>query len=73
MKVRPFYPISGNQVLLTGAKHGLLIDFNTAKIRDAHWGFGGGAILGAWAKTLAYKDQSQQDKIVNALRKAGLK
>jgi adenylate cyclase len=27
----------------------------------------------SWAKTFAYKDQSQQDKIVNAIRKAGLK
>ena len=25
------------------------------------------------AKTLSYKDQSQNDKVVNALRKAGLK
>ena len=29
--------------------------------------------LDRYAKTLAYKDQSQKDKIVNALRKAGLK
>ena len=27
----------------------------------------------SWAKTFKYKDQSQQDKIVNAARKAGLK
>jgi len=27
----------------------------------------------SWAKTFAYKGQSQQDKIVNAIRKAGLK
>ena len=29
--------------------------------------------LDSWAKTFRYKDQSQKDKIVNALRKAGLK
>jgi hypothetical protein len=27
----------------------------------------------SWAKGFAYKDQSQQDKVVNAMRKAGLK
>jgi hypothetical protein len=27
----------------------------------------------SWAKTNRYKDQSETDKIVNALRKAGLK
>jgi len=27
----------------------------------------------SWAKTFAYKGQSQQDKIVNAIGKAGLK
>ncbi len=34
MNVRPFYQISGDKVLVTGAKHGLLIDFNTVKIRQ---------------------------------------
>ena len=29
--------------------------------------------LDYWAKTISYKDQSQNDKFVNALRKAGLK
>ncbi len=29
--------------------------------------------LDSFAKSLAYKDQSQNDKIVDALRKAGLK
>ncbi len=29
--------------------------------------------LDYFAKTLQYKDRSQKDKIVNALRKAGLK
>jgi adenylate cyclase len=29
--------------------------------------------IDSWAKTFTYKDQSQQTKIVNALRKAGLK
>jgi hypothetical protein len=29
--------------------------------------------LDSLAKTLAYKDQSQNDKVVNALQKAGLK
>ena len=29
--------------------------------------------LDFFAKTLSYKDQSQNDKLVNALRKAGLK
>ncbi len=27
----------------------------------------------SWAKTFSYKDQSQEDKIVSAARKAGLK
>ena len=29
--------------------------------------------LDSFAKTLPYKDQSEKDKIINALRKAGLK
>jgi hypothetical protein len=29
--------------------------------------------LDYWAKTLPFKDQSQNDKLINALRKTGLK